>query len=217
MNRITRRLAGAAAAALAVTTLSVATSAPAHAACSATVKLSAYKGANEYGGYNSVSANASPSGCSSSTTVVQRSTNGGKSWSTVGSGYTYASYYGSGKFNRTAKYRALYRSGTQTVAVTAARTIKTFRKVTIKDKSTRRSSVGLFVIRPAASIKGMKAKFQVKRSGGWRKYKKVRVPGTGKIKVRFKNSRKGIKYRMVLPSGRGMAKSKHGPITARRY
>lgn len=225
---IIRRLAGGvAASALAVTTLGVVGAAtPAQAAtCTTTVTLTSSSNSNVYGGYNSLSASTS-STCGTpynGSTTIQRWT--GSGWATVANqsqGASYASYYGAGRFNTTTAYRAVYSGGagggnTWTPGASAARAIKVFRKVNIVDRSTRRASVGVFKIRPASTIKGKKAVFQVKRSGGWRIYKRVRVPGTGNIRVTFANSRKGIRYRMILPAARGMVKSVHGPFTARRY
>jgi hypothetical protein len=230
MNRTFRRLGGAiAAGALTATALSVATAAPAHAAtCATSTTLKVYKTKNEFGSYNSVSADVSATSSSCydpfyGTTRIQRSTNGGKSWSTVETGgASYAYFSGSGKFNKTARYRAVYSGGSSsstswTASTSTARTVSVYRKVGVADRSTRRASVAQFTIRPAASIKGMRALFQRKAAGKWRVYKRVRVPGTGKFKVTFANSRKGIRYRMILPSGRGMVKSTHGPFVAKRY
>ncbi|WP_028659498.1 hypothetical protein [Nocardioides insulae] len=233
MKRIIRRIGAAlAAGALSVTALSIATAAPAQAAsCATSVKLDVYKGSTEFGGYNSVSAQLSYGACdypSAGTTTIQRSTDGGRTWTKVAtsSGRTYAYFSGTGRFNTTARYRGVYTGGTYagysgtttwTPSVSTVRAIGTYRKVSFKDKSTRRASRGQFVIRPAAAIRGMRATFQRKVGGKWKGYKKVRVSGTAKITVTFKNSRKGIKYRMVLPAGRGMVSSTYGPITARRY
>ncbi|GAA4803537.1 hypothetical protein ACFQ0K_12040 [Nocardioides caeni] len=226
-----RRLATGIASAFVAATALVATSAgTAHAgvtACATSVTLKASYKTNEFRGYNSLTADTTSSGAGCTdpyvgNTVIQRWT--GSAWVNVAmnsSGGSYAYYYGADKFNATTTYRAVYGGGANSSyswsgSASASLRVNVIRKVAVADRSTRRASAALFTIKPAASIKGKRALFQVRKGGAWRTYKRVTVPSTGRFVTTFANSRTGIKYRMILPAGSGFAKSVHGPFTATR-
>ncbi|MFC5729644.1 MULTISPECIES: hypothetical protein [Nocardioides] len=236
MTRSTiRRLAGGVAAtALAVTTLAAAGAAPAQASSCTTQTTIQVNGnaANKtvtYGQSASIWAQTVITGCDDTTAgngkrppgtlVIQRSADG-RSWSTLATGAdSHATYFG--PIPRTVFYRAVH-NGSTYASHTFGRSsdslrVAVKRYVKVVDRSTSRRSVGVFKIRPAASIRGMRAVFQVRRNGAWRSYKRVLVPRTGNVRATFANSRRGIKYRMVLPSARGFVKASYGPFVARRY
>jgi hypothetical protein len=240
MNRsIIRRLAGGfAAAALAVTTLGLTGAAPAQATDSrcttqtfVTVNNSYANRTLTYGQTATIHAWTVINGCSggsynppagyrpdAGSLVIQRSADG-RSWQTVARGGTLATYHGN--VPRSMLYRAVYAGGQNSDrdvfgASSDRLSVAAKRKVAVVDRSTSRSSRGFFKISPPASIRGMYVKFQVRRSGGWRAYKRVRVPADGNFTTSFRNSRRGIKYRMVAPAGRGFVGSVTGPFTATR-
>lgn len=228
-SSIRRRLAAGIAGAFVAATAVVATTAGvANAAnCTTAVTLKAGSKTTVYKAFNSLTADASTAagGCSDpyvGLTTIERWN--GSAWIALTpnySGASYTSYYGEGKFAATGTYRAVYSGGsnsshTWAPSVSASVKVYVIRKVNVADRSTRRASAAAFSIKPASSIKGKKAVFQVYKSGAWRSYKSITVPSDGSFRTTFANSRKGIKYRMVLPGGTAFAKSVHGPFVATR-
>jgi hypothetical protein len=123
-----------------------------------------------------------------------------------------------------AEYRARYTGGTypgieqtwdpsvsSTVRVTVAR------KVAFRDLSTESGSRGRFKISAVSDLAGRTITFQVKQRGEWRLYKKTSVPATGVVTTTFRNSIRGIRYRLILPSTVRFAGKTYGPYVATRY
>jgi hypothetical protein len=164
---------------------------------------------------------------STGTTYVQRSTDGGSTWTTVKSATGYSTstvyYYGTNIVTRNTIFRGLYTGGTDTSnARTYAGSSDTIDVAMIRSskiasqKNVRGGLKVNFKISPTASIKGLYVKFQVKKSGVWKGYKKVRATSTGHAIATFAGSSRGIAYRMVLPSARGFVSS-YASFTVTRY
>jgi hypothetical protein len=225
---LSRRIGGfVAAAALAVTSLGVVgTATPAHAtACTTTTTFTPGASVYQWNDFMSVKGEVTtscPDYIGAGTVVIQRSTNGGSSWTTLGGNVTptYASFYGVNKLKTTALYRAYYSGGSysdDTFAPSAspAKQIRIFREVDGNYRSVRGGVSYTFIIKPAASIKGKKAIVQVKR-GAWKKYKAGRVSKKGKITFNLAGSRRGTKYRLKLPTSAVFVGSYHG-VTVTTY
>jgi hypothetical protein len=230
------KLSGAVVAlALGVTGLGVVGAAsPAGAAvtCNTTISFKVGSATVVYGDYEYLSATVSPvAGCEDTFVSsgagyirIERSFNNGRSWQAVRNGDNYSVYLSSNSVVRsTALYRAYYTGGTETSggnhfnpSASRATRINVIRDVDVKDKSTSRASVGRFKITPAVGLVGKKLVFQVKKGKKWKKYKKVKVKSGGVFKTSFKNSRKGIKYRLIVPAAAGLSAYTYGPFTATR-
>jgi hypothetical protein len=238
-TNIISRLSGTiAAAALAITTLAaVGVASPAHAAatCSSTTSLRVSATTIQYGGYASLSSEVKVGTCAGGTDTyvgsgagavyLERSVDG-RTWTTLKAGDypSYVALYGTGVISASGWYRARYTGGTEsttyepstfTGSVSQPVKIDVIRAITTKDKSGRGKVVGKFRITPVAGLAGKKLTFQVKKGAKWKKYKKVKVPGNGSFKVTFKGSRKGIKYRLIVPAASGLSGYVYGPYTAR--
>jgi hypothetical protein len=234
------RMSGAVvAAALAVTTLSTVVASPAHAAavCSTTTTFKVSSTLVQYGGYNSLSADVNVGSCSggsdsyvgdgAGSVRIQRSFDG-RNWQTlkVGQYASYVSSYGNGATALTAWYRAYYTGGKESTSyepstfrgsASAPVRVSVIRSVTVRDKSKGGHILGRFKITPTAGIVGKKLTFQVKKGKKWKKYKRVKLRGNGIMKVTFKGSRKGIKYRLIVPGAANLSGYTYGPYVARRY
>jgi len=230
-----KRLAAlAATAALAFTTMSTVAAAPAHAdaVCTSSVVLNATTRSYEYGDYMSFRADARtgtcrgedsyiPSSPTGGATVIDASTDG-RTWSRVAmtsSGSSYAYLYGTGILKRSVFLRARYIGGayagsTWSSSVSAPVRINVYRKVTARFRSGARAT-GIFRITPAAGFAGKKVLVQVKK-GKWRKAKKLRVNRKGVARGKFSGTRRGTKYRLVVPARGGLGGVKYG-FSIRRY
>jgi hypothetical protein len=213
--------------ALAFTGVAVTAAAPAHAApqtCQTQIVTQVSYPKQNYGSYNTVRIEVAPvcpdgdGFISAGTTFVQRSLNGGATWTNVHSESAYSAslvyYSGTHIAPQNALFRGVYVGGTagentyasSTSAPVGVNVVRTYK---FKQKSLRAGVRGTFKIQPKASIKKLKVKFEVKKSGKWRTYKKVRANKKGVVTLVFKASRKGIPYRMILPGKRGFSKSTH--------
>jgi hypothetical protein len=232
------RISGAVVAlALGTTTIAaVGAASPAGAAQTCNVAVTLRVGASTvvYGGYESLSADVTPAASCADNYVsdgagsvrLERSLNGGRSWQAikVGSYPSYVSYYGSNIIRASGLYRAYYTGGTESTTdathynASASRIVRinVIRDIDVKDKSNHRASVGRFKLTPAVGLVGKKLVFQVKKGKKWKKYKKVKVKSGGVFKTSFKNSRKGIKYRLIVPAAAGLSAYTYGPFTATR-
>lgn len=224
MKRSTLRRAASALAvsALAFTGVAVTAAAPAQAApqeCSTRTVVTAMAPTQAYGAYNTIRVDTTPT-CpdgdnfiAAGTIYLQRSVNGGpftnvKAESGTDASLMYYSGYGIAPAN--SLFRAVFVGGsagenTWTGNTSAAVRVLVTRTFKFSQRSVRGGVKGTFKIKPKASSKGLRVKFQVKK-GKWRKYKTVRANKKGVVTLVFKASRKGIPYRMIMPGSRGFAK-----------
>jgi hypothetical protein len=155
------------------------------------------------------------------TITVQKSINGGSTWTNVTPGYASSAYWskdGTNWNSRSAVFRAIYRGATDGSGRTYTSSSDSVTVYMIRDTQDVYSQSGsvrggykkTFKIAPTASIKGLYVKFQVKSSGVWKGYKRVQVNRYGKVSAVFAGSSAGRVYRMVQPSGRGFAASTYG-------
>lgn len=230
---------GVVAAALAVTTLSAvgaATPASAAPACTTTTTLRVGSTTVEYGGYNSLNADVDVAGCTggsdssvgsgAGTVSIQRSVDG-RTWQTLKTGdySSFVYYYGSGVTNTSGWYRAVYTGGKESYtggstfsgSASAAVRVDAIRAVAVRDKSKGGHILGRFKVTPTAGLVGKKLTFQVQKGRKWKRYKRVKLRANGVMKVTFKGSRKGIKYRLLVPAAAGLSAHTYGPYVARRY
>jgi hypothetical protein len=212
--------------ALAFTGVAVTAAAPAHAApqtCTTSSVVTVSYPKQNYGSYNTVRVETRPS-CpdgdtyiAAGTIYLQRSVNGG-AWTNVhaehGTDASLMYWSGTGVAPANSLFRAVFVGGTYgentyASSMSAPVSVSVFRTYKFKQKSLRTGVRGTFKIQPKASIKKLKVKFEVKKSGKWRTYKKVRANKKGVVTLVFKASRKGIPYRMILPGKRGFSKATH--------
>lgn len=234
------RLSGAIVAlALGTTTLAaVGAATPASAAgasCQTKATISVYQSTVLYGGYERISGDTTITGCTGTNpgsiwsdagdTVIERSLNNGATWQVVhDDGYSSSAYwYGDGIVGATALFRAHYTGGTSAnfgdsykASYSSAVRVSVIRNVDLRDKSSRAHSVGRFKMTPTTGLVGKKVVFQVKKGKKWKRYQAVKVRASGVWKTTFKNSRRGIKYRLVVPAAGGLSAYTYGPFTATR-
>lgn len=223
-------------AATAGTTVATAGSASAAATCTTKTVITAKSStasrvAVKWGDYFALEVNVTPT-CSDGNTYtaagtikVQKSTNGGSTWTGVASDYASSAYWqraGTNWNTRTAIFRAIYTGATDGSARTYSSSsdsvgIGMYRASKIGSYKNVRGGLRVnYAITPATSIKGLYVKFQVKRDGRWRGYKKVRATSTGHAIAIFAGSSKGIHYRANFPSARGFIASSSA-FTVTRY
>lgn len=205
--------------------------------CTTRTTLDVYQTTVEYRGYESLRAETTVVGCSGGTATsyigsgaghiyLERSLDG-RTWQAVRTGpyESYVSWYGEGVVPVSAYYRARYTGGKESTSdnpdsfddsASPAVRINVIRAMSLKDKSTHSHSVARFKLTPTTGLVGKKVTFQVKKGKKWKRYKKVKVRRSGVWKTTFANSRKGIRYRMVVPAGGGLSGHVYGPFTAYR-
>jgi hypothetical protein len=205
--------------------------------CTTKTTLNVYQTTVEYGGYESLRGETTIAGCSGGTAAsyigsgaghiyLERSLDG-RTWQAVKTGTyeDYVSWYDEGIVPASAYYRARYTGGKESTSYnpdsfsgsySPAVRINVIRALSLKDKSTHSHSVARFKLTPTTGLAGKKVTFQVKKGKKWKRYKKVKVPRSGVWKTTFKNSHKGIKYRMIVPAAGGLSGHTYGPFTAYR-
>lgn len=224
-----------AAGALVGTALATASAAPAsatNASCTTkttlTINNKARSATSEWGDFGSVQAEVDLGSCTGGTApssvyadndelVILRSLDRGKTWKPIArSTSTYASAYGSGYFKRNAIYGASYSGGTLSYASdtfapsrSKALSVRVTRSVDFDYKSRRGAIDAKFAVTPKTGLVGKRLTVQVKR-GGWKRYGKAKVNKRGVASVRLKGARKAVRYRIVLPAGKGFTGSWYG-------
>ncbi|WP_110208888.1 hypothetical protein [Nocardioides daejeonensis] len=162
---------------------------------------------------NVKSANGYPSG----TVLVQRRWADESSWSTVLTDTTPGYFSYDFKATRNAVFRVVFQGGSDSQYIYPAAqsndvTFGAYRKLDVK------TSYSSLVVKGKVSpdFKNKKFKVQVKK-GGWKNFKKVKTNKKGKYAVKLAGSRKGTKYRFVVPSNKKFLSTTSGIITARIY
>lgn len=205
------------------------------ASCTTKATISVYQSTVVHGGYERISGDTAITACTGTNpgsiwsdagdTVIERSLDNGATWQVVHSdGYSSSAYwYGDGIVGATALFRTHYTGGTSASfgdsyqgSYSSAVRVSVIRDVDLRDRSTSARSVGRFTMRPTTGLVGKRVVFQVKKGARWKRYKAVRVPASGVWKTVFKNSRKGIKYRLVVPAAGGLSGYTYGPFKATR-
>jgi len=148
--------------------------------------------------------------------VIQRKLAGQSSFTTVQTD-TSAGYFSYAfRAQKNTEFRILYSGGTSgsdTYTPSSASTsLKVYRKLQVKTSYTSLTVKG----KVTPDFKKKKFTVQVKK-GKWKTWKKVKTNKKGKYAVKLVGSRKGIKYRFVVPGSKGFTKTQSGVITARSY
>lgn len=226
---IIRRAAGTmAVAALAFTGVAVTAAAPAQAATACTTRAVTQVAAHKqvFGDYNTVRVDVVPT-CAdgynyiaAGTTYVQRSIDGGHTWANVAAESDYGAslvyFSGASVAPRNVVFRAVYTGGsksdgsrTWTAATSNAVGVAVIRDVDKKWRSVRGGLNYTFKVKPKASIKRIKVKFQRKSGHRWVTYKRIRATSKGIVKGYFRSYAHKTLYRMILPAKRGFTASKY--------
>jgi hypothetical protein len=225
-----------AAAALSTTALSAVAAAPAHAdnaTCSTRTTLEINgeprSATAVWGSWGLVSAETTVVSCSGGSNhpsfvahgniVIQRSIDGGRTWTTVLTDTaSYASKSGDNLFSRNALYRATYQGATEPysnpdrflASQSATLRVNVIRDIDWSYKSRRGGITSRWKLSPRTGLVGKRLPVKVLKNRRWVAYKRVAVNRYGVASTFLDAGRREQKYRLIIPANSGLSGSWHG-------